>query len=108
MSAGPPASHESNMETLPKEATTSWRDIFGGWPAELPRRGVLVASFGEQMAFSNFAASEAFLLVERQSPDSAGARTVLLPYDHILGLKIVDVIKWGAFKSLGFDLPVQK
>ena len=96
------------MVTLPNEATGNWRDIFGRWPAELPRRGILVAAFGEQMSFSNFAASDAFLLVERQSPDSAGARTVLLPYDHILGLKIVDVIKLGAFKSLGFDLPAQK
>jgi hypothetical protein len=69
---------------------------------------VLVVAFGEQIVFSGFAASEAFLLLERQSPDSMGARMILLPYDKILGLKIVDVVKVKAFQSFGFDLPTQK
>jgi hypothetical protein len=33
---------------------------------------------------------------------------VLLPYDKILGLKIVDVVKAKAFQSLGFEMPAQK
>ena len=89
-------------------AITSWGGVFRCWPAEMPRRGVLVTAFGEQIAFSAFSASEAFLLVERHSPDSMGARTILLPYDEISGLKIVDVVKAKTFQSLGFDLPAQK
>jgi hypothetical protein len=93
---------------LPTDGITGWRDIFCRWPAEVPRRGVLVAAFGEQMPFSGFFTSEAFLLVERQSPDAMGARMVLLPYDKILGLKIVDVMKPRTVQLLGFDVPAAK
>ncbi len=89
-------------------AITDWGDVFRCWPAEVPRRGVLVVAFGEQISFSSFATSEAFLLVERNSPDSMGARMLLVPYDKILGLKIVDVVKAKAFQSLGFYLPTPK
>ena len=81
----------------------TWTDVFRGWPAELPRRGVLIATFGEQIPFSGFSAAEAFLLVERQSPDTTGARMILLPYSNILGLKIVDVVKAKVFQPLGFE-----
>jgi hypothetical protein len=86
-------------------AITSWKDVFCHWPAEMPRRGVLIAAFGEQIAFAGFSTSEAFLLLERNSPDSMGARTILMPYDNVLGLKITDVVKPRAFQSLGFDVP---
>ena len=96
------------MTTLPTDSVSTWRDVFCRWPAEMPRRGVLVVAFGEQIPFSGFSTSEAFLLMERQSPDAMGARTILLPYDKILGLKIVDVVKTRAFQSFGFDPPPQK
>lgn len=86
-------------------AVISWKDVFCNWPVEMPRRGVLVAAFGEQIPFSNFTTSEGFLLLERHSPDAMGARMILLPYDAVLGLKIVDVIKAKAFQSFGFDMP---
>ncbi len=31
------------------DAGTAWRDYFLKWPKEMPRRGVLVTSFGEQV-----------------------------------------------------------
>lgn len=86
-------------------AATSWKDVFCHWPVEMPRRGVLVAAFGEQIPFSNFSTSDGFLLLERHSPDAMGARMILLPYEAILGLKIVDVIKVKAFQTFGFDIP---
>jgi hypothetical protein len=90
------------------DAINGWSDVFRRWPAEVPRRGVLVVAFGEQIPFSGFSASEAFLLLERQSPDSMGARTILLAYTAIAGLKIVDVVKTRAFHSFGFDLTPPK
>jgi hypothetical protein len=91
------------------DALHSWKDVFCQWPADMPRRGVLVAAFGEQIPFSGFSTSEAFLLAERQTPDAMGARTVLLPYDQIVALKIVDIVKMRLFQSLGFEmLPVQR
>ena len=86
----------------------TWLDLFRGWPAEMPRRGVLVVAFGEQIPFSGFSVGAAFLLIERQSPDTVGTRMILLPYDNILGLKIVDVVKPKAFQPLGFEMLPQK
>jgi hypothetical protein len=102
------SSHESIMVSLPEHPINTWRDVFCHWPAEMPRRGVLVAAFGEQIPFSSFSSIEAFLLVERQSPDAMGARMILLPYDKILGLKIVDVLKPRALQSFGFEPPAPK
>jgi hypothetical protein len=83
----------------------TWKDVFGRWPPDMPRRGILVVAFGEQIPFSGFSISDGFLLVERQTPDSMGARTVLVPYDQIAAVKIVDIVKTRLFQSLGFESP---
>ena len=49
------------------DAGTIWRDYFLKWPKELPRRGVLVTSFGEQIPFDGFLTTDTLLL-------SSGAR----------------------------------
>lgn len=86
----------------------NWRDLFVNWPADLQRRGIIVAAFGEQIPFSGFSTSSNHLLLERQTPDSLGARTILLPFDQVSALKIVDVIKPKIFQSLGFEGPQAK
>jgi hypothetical protein len=78
-----------------------WRDCFRNWPAELARRGVLVTALNEQIPFENFSAGENMLLVERRAPDTVGARMVLVPYQHVAALKIVDVVKAKMFSQLG-------
>jgi hypothetical protein len=87
------------------DAAEIWRKCFQEWPPELERRGVLITSFGEQIAFEGFATSTGMLLIERRSPDTVGARMVLVPYSGIAGLKIVDVVKPKVFQSLGFAFP---
>ena len=87
------------------DAAEIWQHCFENWPAELNRRGVLVTSFGEQIPFDNFAASDRMLLVERRAPDTMGARTVLIAFHHVVALKVVDVVKLKAFSSLGFTAP---
>ncbi len=86
---------------------TYWSELLSHWPADLPRRGILVTAFNEQISFSAFWTSEKFLLLERQTPDSQGARTVMFTYDQILAIKIVDVVKSKQFKMLGFTVPSQ-
>ncbi len=71
----------------------------------MPRRGVLVTAFGEQIAFEAFAASSEMLLLERRAPDTVGARLVILGYGGIQALKITDVVKMKAFESLGLVAP---
>lgn len=84
-------------------AAEAWRDCFARWPEELAKRGVIVTKFDEQIMFSNFLFSDDLLLVERQMPDTIGARQVILSYESISALKIVDVIKLKALAKLGFE-----
>ncbi len=88
---------------------TVWRDYFVGWPKDIPRRGVLVTSFNEQVPFDGFMTTDTLLLVERRTPDSIGARKLILPYGQIVAIKLTDVVKAKSFAAAGFsgDLPNQ-
>jgi hypothetical protein len=85
-----------------------WGDFFAHWPIDLPRRGILVTSFNEQISFSTFSTSANFLMLERQTPDAQGARSVVVPYDEVLALKIVDVVKPKHFRAAGFEVAPPK
>ena len=91
------------------ELANVWRDYFLNWPKELPRRGVLVTNFDEQIPFDGFMTTPELLLVERRTPDTIGARKLILPYANILGIKLTDVVKAKAFAAAGFvgELPNQ-
>ena len=80
----------------------AWKGLFAAWPAELAPRGVLVTSFGEQIPFDGFLTGEQFLIIARTTPDTVGARQVVVPYENIAALKIVDVVKSKAFEAMGF------
>ena len=88
------------MIEMPSER---WRAFFQGWPAEMPRRGILVTTFDEQIPFSGFLTREDFLVLERQTPDSLGARTIVLAYDVVAGLKITEVVRAKTFQAVGFQ-----
>ncbi len=87
------------------DAADIWRHCFQNWPTEIERRGVLVTSFGEQIVFEEFAPSDDMLVLERRAPDAVGARMVLIAYQAIQALKIVDVVKLKSFQPLGFSIP---
>ena len=90
---------------MAKDVADIWRQCFQQWPAELDRRGVLVTSFDEQIPFEGFATSEEMVLLERRAPDTVGARMVLIAYQNIQALKIVDVVQLKSFQALGFVIP---
>lgn len=90
------------------DAAEIWRESFRNWPADVERRGVIVTSFAEQIAFENFATSEHMLLIERRAPDTVGARSVLIPYQNVAALKIVDVVKMKSFQPMGFVVPAPR
>jgi hypothetical protein len=94
--------------SMAMDAAETWLECFSKWPAEIPRRGVLVTAFGEQIPFDSFAASPNLLLVERRTPDTMGGRTVLISYQSIAAVKITDVVKAKAFGSMGFEPPPLK
>lgn len=87
------------------DAAEIWRQCFDNWPPEMARRGVLVTSFGEQIPFDGFATSPELLLIERRTPDTVGARSLLIAYHTIAALKIDDVVKMKTFESMGFIPP---
>ena len=63
---------------------------------------MLVTRGDEQIPFEGFLYSEQMVLLERRTPDTLGARKVLLPYSEIATLKIVEVVKEKPFVSAGF------
>ncbi len=93
---------------MAKDVADIWRECFQQWPSDVARRGVLVVSFGEQIPFEKFYASDEMLLVERRAPDAVGGRLVMVPYRSIEGLKIVDIVQPKVFSPLGFVVPATK
>jgi len=83
-------------------STSYWKDFFCNWPEEMPRLGILVTSFGEQIPFSGFMTSQTLLLVERKTPDTVGARKLVLAYEEIAALKIAEVLDSKVFLAMGF------
>lgn len=80
-----------------------WEGVFRHWPADMPRRGILVTSFGEQIVFSEFMLGGAFLFVERQTPDSLGARSLVVPLSQVSAVKFTDVVKSKSVRDFGFE-----
>ena len=82
-----------------------WRAMFENWPAKVPRRGLVITTFNESIAFVNYMMSGGILLLERDRPDTLGARKVMIAYDAIAAVKITDVVELATFQALGFQPP---
>lgn len=82
-----------------------WRQMFENWPSSVPRRGLLISTFGESIPFVGYMMAGGILLLERDRPDSLGARKVMIAYDAISAVKITDVVDLANFEALGFQLP---
>ena len=50
--------------------------------------------------------SDAILIVERDKPDSHGARKVMISYDKISAVKITSVLELAQFQVMGFQAPM--
>jgi hypothetical protein len=88
---------------MESESESQWRPIFENWPVGLPRQGVLTTTFQESIPFADFRFSNGLLLVERDRPDSLGARKVMLPYSLIAALKLTDTGELSRYQVMGFD-----
>jgi hypothetical protein len=95
-----PAEPQSGVSKV--DVGEQWKAWFKDWPEELPHKGVIVTIMGEQIPFHGFLAGEEMVLVQRQTPDSLGARQVLLPYQRIDSLKITDIVSPKVFTAAGF------
>ncbi len=81
----------------------AWKALLDAWPAGVPRSGVLVTTLGEQIPFDGFLHGDRFLLLERKTPDTMGARKILLPLNGISQIKFTDVVQAQAFGPWGFE-----
>ena len=84
------------------EKAQIWNRFFREWPADLPHRGVVTTTFGEQVPFAGFLLADELVLFERKAPDTLGARKLIVPFGAIDAIKIVDPIKGSAFEPSGF------
>jgi hypothetical protein len=87
-------------------ANDTWRSLFHQWPASLPKQGLLVTNFGEQIPFVNFLVSDTAVLVERDKPDTIGARKVVVDYGTIAAVKLTDPSDLERYRPLGFQSPM--
>lgn len=85
------------------DTVDAWKKCFAQWPEEMPRRGVLVTTFGEQIAFVGFMTSDVMLLLERHAPDTVGARMILVPFQNVAAIKLTDVLKTKSLRAMGLE-----
>lgn len=84
----------------------AWRLLFENWPNAIPRSGLLVTSYQETIPFKDFLISGAILLLEREAPDSLGARKVMVLYSAISAVKITSPMEMARFQVMGFQSPM--
>jgi hypothetical protein len=82
-----------------------WRSLFENWPESIPREGILVTTFNEHVPFNGFLIAGGVLLVDRDKPDTYGARKVMIAYSAILAIKLTSVMEMGRFQAMGFQAP---
>ena len=85
---------------------SSWRSIFESWPSAIPREGLIITTFQDQIPFRDFLVSGGVLLVERDKPDSHGARKVMLAYESISAVKFSTPMELARFQVMGFQPPM--
>ena len=88
------------------ETTAAWRSLFESWPESIPRQGMIVTSFQETITFVNFLVSGGILLIERDKPDTYGARKVFLAYEAISAVKLPTPVELNHFEVMGFQNPM--
>jgi hypothetical protein len=83
-------------------ASINWREFFEKWPAEIPKRGLLVSTLNEATPFKSFLLKGEMLLLERTNPDPMGARFVLMEFSTIHMLKIIEPLRESVLTGAGY------
>jgi hypothetical protein len=79
-----------------------WQDFLTKWPASIAKRGVLISTLNEASPFKSFFVKGEALLLERTNPDPLGSRFVLMGFDAIHMVKLIDPLKEDVLKGAGF------
>ncbi|MEO0531495.1 MAG: hypothetical protein AAF266_13110 [Planctomycetota bacterium] len=62
----------------------------------------MISQLNESTVFKSFMLQGELVLLERISPDSVGARFVVLPFDEIASVRYTDQLPQEALESAGF------
>ncbi len=92
--------------TTTATSTEHWQSLFENWPDAIERRGAIVSHNGEAVPFVGFLISVGLLLVERDGPDAAGTRKIIISYDSISMVKLKSVGELSRFQAMGFQPPM--
>ena len=84
-----------------------WKNLFQRWPDSIPKLGIAVTTLNEGIAFGNFQVSDDAVLLERDRPDTMGARTAIVPWEEIVTVKLTSPVEPARFRDMGFK-PVGK
>lgn len=79
-----------------------WQSLFESWPDHFPAEGIIVTKFQESVPFAGFMIGEGLIVLDRDKPDSSGARKVILAYSEIAALKVTATFDLARFQELGF------
>lgn len=88
------------------DSAESWRSLFENWPDAIERQGTVISKQGEVVPFVNFLLSGGLLLLERNMPDTMGARKAVMGYDGIAVVKLNSAAPIAKFQAMGFQQPV--
>jgi len=81
----------------------TWQKLFDNWPADMPRLGILITTFDESIAFNDFLIQEGLIVVQRERPDSLGARKAIVSLLAINAVKMTDPSDISVCTKLGFQ-----
>lgn len=81
----------------------AFKTLFQRWPDSVPRRGIIVNKLGDNCPFKGYMLSNDVILLERTAPDALGARFVMVNFEEIKAVKLVDPLGAEALNSLGFE-----
>lgn len=82
-----------------------WINVLKNWPPEIPRKGLLITTFGESVEFCSYMLMGTILLLERERPDSQNGRRIMIELSNVAVIKVVDPIQMETFTKFGFTVP---
>ena len=78
--------------------------MFENWPDAIPRQGIVITP-QESIPFINYLITGSLVILERDKPDTLGARKVIVSYDNIVALKLPSPLELVKFQVMGFQPP---
>lgn len=93
---------QTSFDRNDMDTARAWQEFFESWPETFPQQGIIVTTFQETVPFTRFLIAPGLLALERDRPDSIGARKVVLSYNAISAVKMTDTAGLDSIRELGF------